>query len=86
MNPRRHAAWFLAATLFGGLVLPFLVYYTGLVTLGPYSGGGPWRFYGDFLADLAGLHGAAWLLLLGPATCVLVWRLLAAYAWQREGT
>ncbi len=84
MTLRREASWLLAAILFSALVLPFLVYSTGLVTFGPYSRGGALQFYGDFLADLARLHWSAWTLLLGPLAFVLVWRLLAAYAWRKE--
>jgi hypothetical protein len=84
MTPRRHALWLLAALLFGAFILPFLVYYTGTMPLGPYAHGGPLDFYGDFLAGLARLRWPAWSLLLGPATLVLVWRGLAAYAWRKE--
>jgi hypothetical protein len=86
MSLRRHALWLLAALVFGALVLPFLVYYTGVATLGPYSHGGPGEFYADFLAGLARHRWAAWSLLLGPAAAVLVWRILAAYAWAEDGT
>jgi hypothetical protein len=80
---KRHAAWIAAALAFAAFVLPFLVYYTGLQTFGPYANGGPLRFLADFYADLARLRLGAWLLLLGPATLVVVWRLLVTYAWQR---
>ena len=79
----RHSAWLLVALVFGAVALPFLVYYTGLATLGPYSRGGPFAFYGDFLASLARLRWSAWALLLGPATGVLLWRVLVAYAWPK---
>ena len=84
MNVRRNAGWLVAALLFGALLLPFLVYYTGTTTLGPYSHGGSLGFYGDFLASLARLQWSAWALLLGPAALVLVWRLAAGYAWAAE--
>ena len=82
MNSRRLGSWLVVALVFGACVLPFLVYYTGLMTLGPYARGGPLAFYGDFLTDLVRLRSAAWLLLVGPAACVLVWRVLVAYAWK----
>ena len=81
MKSGHHIRWVIAALVFGAAVLPFLVYATGVKTLGPYSGGGPGTFYVDFVADLAHLRPAAWTLLAGPAALVLVWRLLAAYAW-----
>ena len=80
----RHSAWLLVALVFGAVALPFLVYYTGVATLGPYSQGGPLAFYGDFLASLARLQWSAWTLLLGPVACVLLWRVLVAYAWPRD--
>lgn len=82
---KRHSAWIAAALAFAALVLPFLVYYTGLAIFGPYANGGPARFLGDYFADLARARPGAWLLLLGPATLVLVWRVLVAYAWPRSG-
>jgi hypothetical protein len=84
MSPRRHLHWLLAALFFSAFVLPFLVYYTGAATLGPYSHGGPLDFYADFLADLVRLRWSAWSLVLGPVALVLVWRLLTGYAWRRE--
>jgi hypothetical protein len=84
MAINRHAAWIAAAALFSAAVLPFLVYYTGTVTLGPYHGGAG-RFYADFYADLARLRPGSWLLLLGPVVLVIAWRTLVAYAWGRSG-
>jgi hypothetical protein len=85
MQLKRHAAWVLTAFVFAALVLPFLVYHTGTLTLGGYAGGGPLQFLADYYADLARFRPGAWLLLLGPATLVLVWRVLVAYAWPRSG-
>lgn len=82
MSLKRHMPWLIAALGFGAAVLPFLVYYTGTATLGPYANGGPGRFLADFYADLGRLRGSAWALLLGPAALVAVWRVLVAYAWQ----
>jgi hypothetical protein len=84
MKSGHHIRWVLAGLFFGAAVLPFLVYATGVKTLGPYSGGGPGAFYSDFAADLARLRPAAWTLLLGPAGLILVWRMLAARAWSAE--
>ena len=85
MRLKRHAVWIGAALLFAAVVLPFLVYSTGMLTLGAYAGGGPMQFLGAFYADLARLRGAAWMRLLGPAALVLFWRVLMAYAWPRSG-
>ena len=84
MQLQRHLAWVAAALLFAAAVLPFLVYYTGTQTLGPYAIGGPLQFVGNFYASLAHLRGAAWTLLLGPAALVVFWRVLVAYAWPRH--
>lgn len=81
MHLKRHVPWVVAAVGFAALVLPFLVYYTGLQVFGAYTDGGPWRFFGDFYADLGRLQPAAWLLLLGPVMLVVAWRVLVAYAW-----
>jgi hypothetical protein len=85
MKSGHHIRWVVAALLFSGAVLPFLVYATGVRILGPYGGGGAGSFYADFVTDLARLRPAAWTLLAGPAALVLVWRLLAAYASGDDG-
>jgi hypothetical protein len=84
MRLNRNLLWPAAALLFAAVVLPFLVYYTGTQTLGPYSKGGALQFVGDFYASLAHLRGATWTLLLGPAALVVFWRVLVAYAWPRQ--
>lgn len=78
-------AWIVAALAFGAVLLPFLVYYTGVLTLGAYAHGGPLQFVADLYADLLRGSAGAWILLLGPATLVIVWRLLVAYAWPSSG-
>ena len=83
MHLRRHGAWILAALVFAATLLPFLVHYTGTLTLGSYPRGGPVQFLADFYADLFRWRAGAWVLLLGPATLVIVWRVLVAYAWPR---
>ena len=84
MQFKRHLAWVAAALVFAGAILPFLVYYTGVRTLGPYAGGGPLQFLLDFYADVGRFRTGAWLLLLGPATLVAFWRVLVAYLWPRQ--
>lgn len=86
MSLRRHLLWLAAALAFGALALPFLVYYTGSATLGPYAHGGPGTFMRDYFVDLTRMRGSAWALLLGPAALVLVWRILVAYAWPSGET
>ena len=84
MKSRHTLRWILAALVFGTAVLPYLVYLTGVRTLGPYGPGGVAAFYGMFLRDLAQLRPAAWTLALGPAVLVLVWRTVTAYAWAGD--
>lgn len=68
----RELRYFLLIGGAGMVVLPFLVYFAGALTLGPYEGG-----VGSFLAKLYGdfvrLVPSAWALLLGPY--VLFWAL-----------
>lgn len=85
MHVNRNVAWIAAAVVFAALPLPFLVYFTGMQTLGPYAGGGALRFFAEFWADVARLRPGAWLLLLGPAVLVLLWRMLVEYAWGGSG-
>ena len=62
---RRELRIFAVLGGFGLLVLPFLVYFAGAATLGPYEGGlGTFlvKLYGDFVR----LTPAALALLLGP--------------------
>lgn len=66
------------ALAFGAVVLPFLTYFTGTITLGPYADGGPLAFLADYYADLARLRGVAWALLLGPVALVGAWQLRRA--------
>lgn len=70
----RHGAWLAAAAAFGTLVLPALVYFTGIAVLGRYAAGGLGAFYADFLTDLARLRWHAWTLALGPLVAVAIWR------------
>lgn len=84
VKSRRHWPWLLAAAAFAVFVLPALVYYTGLTTLGPYSRGGLEVFLRDYVADLARLRPAAWVLLLGPVVMAAAWRALVAVGWPRS--
>ena len=69
---------------FGLVLLPFLIYLAGVLTLGPYDGG-----LGAFLRSLYGslvrLESAAWLLLLaGPYALFWVLRLLTRPLRRRQ--
>jgi len=73
---KRDSIWLLAAAIFGLLLLPLLVYFTGTATLGPYSAGGPARFLVDFFRDLARLEWQALTLATVPLVFMILWRLL----------
>ena len=74
LNPRRDKFWLLAALVFGLLVLPFLVYLTGVYVLGKYSTGGAAVFFGDYLRGLVTLQWYSWVLAAGPLVIVASWR------------
>ncbi|MCC7198590.1 MAG: hypothetical protein IT483_03685 [Gammaproteobacteria bacterium] len=65
LDPRRELRFFAFAGGFGLLVLPFLVYLAGLLSLGPYEGG-LLRFLGSLYGAFLRLEPTVWLLLLGP--------------------
>jgi hypothetical protein len=62
---RREMTYLLLIGGFGLLVLPFLVYLAGVLTLGPYDGGLP-AFLASLYMALLRLEPSAWLLLAGP--------------------
>jgi hypothetical protein len=71
----RELRYFLLLGGAGLVLLPFLVYFAGAATLGPYEGG-----LGAFLANLYGdlvrFVPTAWALLLGPYLLFQLLRLL----------
>lgn len=71
----RNGVWIIGAILFGTLVLPALVYFTGITILGAYAGGGLAGFYRALLADLVHVRWYAWTVALGPLAAVAIWRL-----------
>lgn len=50
---------------FGLVVMPFLIYFAGVLTLGPYEGG-LLSFLGALLGAFFTLTPTAWLLVAGP--------------------
>ncbi len=61
----------------GLFLLPALIYFVGVLLLGPYGeGSGLGRFYADFFGDLVAPSGRAWALALGPLVLISVLRLL----------
>lgn len=81
----RELRFFLLLGGAGIVLLPFLVYFVGTLTLGPYEGG-----LGSFLAKLYGdfvrLVPSAWALLLGPYVLFWAVRLLTRPLRRRTAT
>ena len=66
------------AITLGLIVLPFLIYLAGSITLGPYEGGGLGKYLLDFLKGLVRPHLAYWLIVFGPYLLIALGRGL----WQ----
>ena len=62
---RRELGFFALLFGFGLLVLPFLIYFAGVLTLGPYEGGLA-TFLGSLLGAVFTARPTAWLLVIGP--------------------
>ena len=71
----RELRYFLLIAGFGLVVLPFLVYLAGVLTLGPYEGG-LLSFLGSLYGSFLTLQPTAWALLLGPYLLFWVLRLM----------
>lgn len=72
----RRELGFLALFLaFGLLVMPFLIYLAGVLTLGPYEGG-LLAFLGSLLLAFFTATPSAWLLVAGPYLLFTAVRLL----------
>jgi hypothetical protein len=70
---------------FGLLVMPFLIYLAGVLTLGPYEGGLP-AFLGSLYSALLRFEPSAWLLLLGPYLLFWPLRLLTRPVRRRRAS
>jgi hypothetical protein len=62
---------------FGLFVLPAMIYWVGILLLGPYGeGSGLGRFYADFFGDLVAPSARTWALALGPLVLISLLRLI----------
>ena len=81
---RKEAVLFVALFLFGLIVLPVCVWFTGKLVFGAYGGSG----YGEFFAALAtrirSLDPAAWFLVLSPWIVIQILRLMLL-GWRTVG-
>ena len=62
---RRELGFFALLFGFGLLVMPFLIYLAGFLTLGPYEGG-LLTFLGSLMGAVFAAKPSAWLLVIGP--------------------
>jgi hypothetical protein len=72
---RRELGIFALLLGFGLLVMPFLIYLSGVLTLGPYEGG-LLAFLGSLMAAFFTATPSAWLLVCGPWLLFTALRLL----------
>lgn len=72
---KRELRFFVLIAIFGLVVLPFLVYLAGVLSLGPYEGGLP-AFLGSLYKAFFTLQPTAWALLFGPYALFWVLRLM----------
>jgi hypothetical protein len=85
-RPQRELIIFAVMTLFGLIVMPFLIWLASGRVLGPYTHGqnlqaGPLALVADYYTGL--VHGSAvfWWVALGPAVLVLLIRVFLA-GWR----
>lgn len=71
----RELRYFALLAGFGLLVMPFLIYWAGIVSLGPYEGGLA-AFLGSLYRSFFTLEPSAWALLAGPYLLFWAVRLL----------
>ena len=72
---RRELGFFASFFGFGLLVMPFLIYLAGVLTLGPYEGG-LLAFLGSLMGAVFTAKPSAWLLVIGPYLLFTAVRLL----------
>ncbi len=73
----------MGALLTGIGVMPLLIFYAGVATLGRYEGASLGRLYGSFFAGLGQASTASWVVLAGPYGLYLLFKGL--HAWWRVG-
>ncbi|MEP6886582.1 MAG: hypothetical protein ABJC66_17675 [Gammaproteobacteria bacterium] len=69
------------ALLCGVALMPFLIFYAGVASLGRYEGASLGRLYGIFFAGLGQTSIASWAVLLGPYGLYLLFKALRAW-WR----
>ena len=69
------------AVLTGALLLPILIYFTGVATLGRYEGASLGNLYKSLYAGLAKGSIASWVVILGPYAYYILFKALRA-VWR----
>lgn len=72
-----------AALAVGAALMPVLIFYVGLATLGRYEGASLGALFSSVFGGLKEPSLAAWLVVLGPYLLYLLFRALKA--WWRAG-
>ncbi len=67
--------------LAGVAVMPVLIFYAGVATLGRYEGASLKHLYSNLFSGLAQASIASWVVLLGPYGLYLLFRVLRA-GWR----
>jgi hypothetical protein len=67
--------------LFGVGIMPMLIFYAGVATLGRYEGASLWHLYGSLFAGLGEGSIASWVVLLGPYGLYVLFKGLRAW-WR----
>ena len=81
---RNETALFLVLLLFGLVVLPVCIWFTGKTVFGAYGGAGYGEFFGALSGRIRSFDLLAWLLVLSPW---LVWQVarLMLFGWRAVG-
>ena len=69
--------------LFGAAIMPMLIFYAGVATLGRYEGASLGHLYHSQFAGLGQASIASWVVLLGPYGLYVLFKGLRA--WWRAG-
>ena len=69
--------------LIGAGLMPILIFYAGVTTLGRYDGASLWHLYRNQFVGLGQGSIAAWVVLLGPYGLYVLFKCLRA--WWRAG-
>jgi hypothetical protein len=70
--------------LLGVAVLPVLIFYAGVASLGRFEGASLGNLYSSLFAGLKEASIASWIVLLGPYGLYLLFRALRAW-WRASG-